>query len=200
VLIDGKGGPGYDDLFTRSWLSAKDEPEKVRDHLLAVHGLMKARQDTVRTALGVKNVWHVGPSPSWPLVLVVMDEAHTFLNESKGTDPESKRLDGIARQTVRLVEELVRKGRNVGIQVVLATQKPTGDAIPTRIRTTARCPCPSRSEPARRPSRSSAPISPSTRTSTHAGWWTRRTWGWRRWSRRAGPGSPWSAPRTCPTR
>jgi hypothetical protein len=95
---------------------------------------MKARQDTIRATLGVKNVWHVGPSPSWPLVLVVMDEAHTFLNESKGTDPESKRLDGIVRQTVRLVEELVRKGRNVGIQVVLATQKPTGDAIPTRIR------------------------------------------------------------------
>ncbi|HEY7223864.1 MAG TPA: FtsK/SpoIIIE domain-containing protein [Micromonosporaceae bacterium] len=134
VLIDGKGGPDYDDLFARAWLSAKDEPEKVRDHLVAVHGLMKARQDTIRTLLGVKNVWHVGPSPSWPLVLVVIDEAHTFLNESKGTDPESKRLDGIARQTVRLVEELVRKGRNVGIQVVLATQKPTGDAIPTRIR------------------------------------------------------------------
>jgi len=134
VLIDGKGGPDYDDLFTRAWLSAKDEPEEVRDHLVAVHGLMKARQDTIRTVLGVRNVWHVGPSPSWPLVLLVMDEAHTFLNESKGTDPESKRLDGIVRQTVRLVEELVRKGRNVGIQVVLATQKPTGDAIPTRIR------------------------------------------------------------------
>jgi S-DNA-T family DNA segregation ATPase FtsK/SpoIIIE len=33
-----------------------------------------------------------------------------------------------------MVEELVRKGRNVGIQVILATQKATGDAIPTRIR------------------------------------------------------------------
>ena len=28
----------------------------------------------------------------------------------------------------------MRKGRNVGIQVVLATQKATGDAIPTKIR------------------------------------------------------------------
>ena len=134
VLIDGKGGPDYDDLFTRAWLSAKDDPEKVRDHLVTVHRLMKVRQDTIRATLGVKNMWHVGPSPSWPLVLIVIDEAHTFLNETKGTDAESKRLDAIARQTVRLVEELVRKGRNVGIQVVLATQKPTGDAIPTRIR------------------------------------------------------------------
>jgi S-DNA-T family DNA segregation ATPase FtsK/SpoIIIE len=134
VLIDGKGGPDYDDLFTRAWLSAKDDPESVHDHLVVVHELMKARQATIRAVLGVKNMWHVGPSPSWPLVLVVIDEAHTFLNESKGADQESKRLDGIARQSVRLVEELVRKGRNVGIQVVLATQKPTGDAIPTRIR------------------------------------------------------------------
>jgi DNA segregation ATPase FtsK/SpoIIIE, S-DNA-T family len=33
-----------------------------------------------------------------------------------------------------LVEELVRKGRNVAIQVMLLTQRATGDAIPTRIR------------------------------------------------------------------
>jgi S-DNA-T family DNA segregation ATPase FtsK/SpoIIIE len=134
VLIDGKGGPDYDDLFTRAWLSAKDDPDLVRDHLATVHGLMKARQDTIRAVLGVKNVWQVGPSATWPLVLVVIDEAHTFLNEHKGTDPDSKRRDALARESVRLVEELVRKGRNVGVQVVLATQKPTGDAIPTRIR------------------------------------------------------------------
>jgi hypothetical protein len=35
---------------------------------------------------------------------------------------------------VRLVEELVRKGRNVAVQVVLLTQRATADAIPTRIR------------------------------------------------------------------
>jgi len=65
---------------------------------------------------------------------VVIDEAHTFLNETKGTDPASKRLDALARETTRLVEELIRKGRNVGVQVILATQKATGDAIPTKIR------------------------------------------------------------------
>lgn len=134
VLIDGKGGPDYDDLFTRAWLSAKDDPEQVRDHLARVRELMVARQHAIRSVLGVKNVWHVGPSASWPLVMVVIDEAHTFLNETKGTDAQSKRLDALARETARLVEELIRKGRNVGIQVVLATQKATGDAIPTKIR------------------------------------------------------------------
>ncbi|MDG4802937.1 FtsK/SpoIIIE domain-containing protein [Micromonospora sp. WMMD980] len=134
VLIDGKGGPDYDDLFTRAWLSAKDNPEQVRDHLTRVRELMVARQHAIRSVLGVKNVWHVGPSASWPLVVVVIDEAHTFLNETKGTDAQSKRFDALARETARLVEELIRKGRNVGIQVVLATQKATGDAIPTKVR------------------------------------------------------------------
>jgi len=134
VLVDGKGGPDYDDLFTRAWLSAKDDPEQVRDHVARVRDLMVARQHAIREVLGVKNMWHVGPSPSWPLVVVVIDEAHTFLNETKGTDPASKRLDALARETTRLVEELIRKGRNVGVQVILATQKATGDAIPTKIR------------------------------------------------------------------
>lgn len=134
VLIDGKGGPDYDDLFARAWLWAKDQPDMVRDHLASVHALMTARQHNIRTVLGVKNMWHLGPSVGWPLVIVVIDEAHTFLNETKGNDPESRRLDALARETARLVEELIRKGRNVGIQVILATQKATGDAIPTRIR------------------------------------------------------------------
>jgi S-DNA-T family DNA segregation ATPase FtsK/SpoIIIE len=134
VLIDGKGGPDYDDLFARAWLHAKDDPQQVRDHLARVHALMTARQSAIRAALGVKNMWHLGPSAVWPLVIVVIDEAHTFFNESKGSDPESKRRDTLARETVRLVEELVRKGRNVGIQIILATQKATGDAIPTKIR------------------------------------------------------------------
>ncbi|GAA1765858.1 hypothetical protein GCM10009681_41160 [Luedemannella helvata] len=134
VLIDGKGGPDYDDLFARAWLSAKDEPEQVRDHLATVHQLMVDRQHAIREVLGCKNMWDVGPSPTWPLVLVVIDEAHTFFNQSKGTDGPSKRLDALARETTRLVEELIRKGRNVGIQVILATQKATADAIPTKIR------------------------------------------------------------------
>lgn len=134
VLIDGKGGPDYDDLFTRAWLCAKDDPHLVRDHLARVRDLMVARQRSIRAVLGVKNMWHVGPSTSWQLVVVVIDEAHTFLNETKGTDAESKRLDALAREIARLTEELIRKGRNVGIQVILATQKATGDAIPTKIR------------------------------------------------------------------
>jgi hypothetical protein len=40
VLVDGKGGPDYDRLVPRAWLSAKDDLIEVRDVLRWVHRLM----------------------------------------------------------------------------------------------------------------------------------------------------------------
>jgi DNA segregation ATPase FtsK/SpoIIIE, S-DNA-T family len=134
VLIDGKGGPDYDRLIARAWLSAKDALDQVRDVLRQVHRLMVDRQGAIAQVLGVIDAWHVGPSPSWPLVMVVIDEAHTFFHERKGTSPEVKAHNALVAELSRLVEELIRKGRNVAIQVMLLTQRATGDAIPTRIR------------------------------------------------------------------
>jgi S-DNA-T family DNA segregation ATPase FtsK/SpoIIIE len=68
------------------------------------------------------------------LVVVVIDEAHTFFHERKGTSPEVKAHNALVAELSRLVEELIRKGRNVAIQLMLLTQRATGDAIPTRIR------------------------------------------------------------------
>jgi DNA segregation ATPase FtsK/SpoIIIE, S-DNA-T family len=134
VLVDGKGGPDYDGLFPRAWLSAKDDLTEVRDVLRRVHGLMVDRQASIAQVLGVTDAWHFGPSASWPLVVVVIDEAHTFFHERKGTSPEVKAHNALVAELSRLVEELIRKGRNVAIQVMLLTQRATGDAIPTRIR------------------------------------------------------------------
>jgi S-DNA-T family DNA segregation ATPase FtsK/SpoIIIE len=134
VLVDGKGGPDYDRLMPRAWLSAKDDLDQVRDVLRRVHRLMLDRQGAIASVLGVTDAWHLGPSPSWPLVVVVIDEAHTFFHERKGTAPEVKAHNALVAELSRLVEELVRKGRNVAIQVMLLTQRATGDAIPTRIR------------------------------------------------------------------
>jgi S-DNA-T family DNA segregation ATPase FtsK/SpoIIIE len=134
VLVDGKGGPDYDRLVTRAWLSAKDDLNDVRHVLRQVHRLMVDRQASIAQVLGVTDAWHLGPSPSWPLVVVVIDEAHTFFHERKGTSPEVKAHNALVAELSRLVEELIRKGRNVAIQVMLLTQRATGDAIPTRIR------------------------------------------------------------------
>jgi DNA segregation ATPase FtsK/SpoIIIE, S-DNA-T family len=51
---------------------------------------MVNRQGAIAQVLGVTDAWHLGPSPSWPLVVVVIDEAHTFFHERKGTAPEVK--------------------------------------------------------------------------------------------------------------
>jgi hypothetical protein len=134
AVIDGKGGPDWDDLAPRAFRLIKDDPAQTRDLLAQTHQPMVDRQHLIRDHLGVKNIWHHGPSIYWPLVVIVIDEAHTYFHETKGTDPESRHRDQLARETTRLVEELVRKGRNVGIQIILATQKATADAIPTRIR------------------------------------------------------------------
>jgi DNA segregation ATPase FtsK/SpoIIIE, S-DNA-T family len=95
---------------------------------------MVDRQASIAHVLGVTDAWHLGPSPAWPLVVVVVDEAHTFFHERKGTSPEVKAHNALVAELSRLVEELIRKGRNVAIQVMLLTQRATGDAIPTRIR------------------------------------------------------------------
>jgi hypothetical protein len=90
VLIDGKGGPDYDQLVPRAWLSAKDDLDQVREVLRRVHRLMADRQAAIARVLGVTDAWHPGPSPEWPLVLVIIDEAHTFFHERKGTAAEVK--------------------------------------------------------------------------------------------------------------
>jgi hypothetical protein len=134
VLVDGKGGPDYDRLIPRAWLSAKDDLGQVRDVFRQAHRLMVDRQGSIAQVLGVTDAWHVGPSVRWPLIVVVIDEAHTFFHERKGTSPEVKAHNALVAELSRLVEELTRKGRNVAIQVMLLTQRATGDAIPTRIR------------------------------------------------------------------
>jgi DNA segregation ATPase FtsK/SpoIIIE, S-DNA-T family len=90
VLVDGKGGPDYDRLIPRAWLSAKDDLDRVREVLRRVHRLMLDRQASIAQVLGVTDAWHLGSSRSWPLVVVVVDEGHTFFHERKGTSPEVK--------------------------------------------------------------------------------------------------------------
>jgi DNA segregation ATPase FtsK/SpoIIIE, S-DNA-T family len=130
----GEGGPDYDRLIPLAWLSAKDDLDQVREVLRQVHRLMVGRQGSIAQVLGVTDAWHLGPSPWWPLVVVVIDEAHSLFHERKGTAPQVKAPNAVVAEVSRLVEELISKGGNVAIQVVLLTQRATGDAIPTRIR------------------------------------------------------------------
>ena len=110
VLVDGKGGPDYDRLIPRAWLSAKDDLDR-GPRRAAAGASADGRppgQPSPRSS-GVTDAWHVGPSPSWPLVVVVIDEAHTFFHERKGTSPEVKAHNA-------LVAELSPAGRGADPQ------------------------------------------------------------------------------------
>ncbi|OKI49088.1 cell division protein FtsK [Streptomyces sp. MJM1172] len=124
----------YADLVKRMFAFCGDDLDEANALFKRLVELRKRRSSTIRDVLGVKNMWHVGPSPEWPLVALIIDEAHTFFREYKGSDAETKRLAALTAENARLVEDLVKKGRSVGILVILISQKTTGDAIPTFIR------------------------------------------------------------------
>jgi S-DNA-T family DNA segregation ATPase FtsK/SpoIIIE len=130
AVLDGKGGIEWEDAAPRCWALAGDDLEAAAELLGRLDELRRARAASIRSALGVRDFWHVGPSEGWPLVLVVVDEAHTYLSERRG----DRRLEELAAVCRRRVEALVKMGRSVGICVVLATQKPTADALPTSVR------------------------------------------------------------------
>jgi S-DNA-T family DNA segregation ATPase FtsK/SpoIIIE len=130
AVVDGKGGADYEDMQGRFFAMAGDDLVAANRVFKHVYELRRRRSECIRAMLGVKNMWHVGPSQRWPLVILVIDEAHTFLAEIKG----DKDLGALTLENRRLVEDIVKKGRSVGIIGLLATQKSTGDAIPTAIR------------------------------------------------------------------
>jgi S-DNA-T family DNA segregation ATPase FtsK/SpoIIIE len=124
----------YADLVKRMFAFCGDDLDEANRLFKRLVELRRRRSSVIRDVLGVKNMWHVGPSRLWPLTVVIVDEAHTFFREYKGSDPETKRLAALTAENARLVEDLVKKGRSVGILSVLISQKTTGDAIPTFIR------------------------------------------------------------------
>lgn len=138
VTLDGKVTHAregdYAELVQRMFAFAGDDLEAANKLLKRLVELRRARSACMTSALGVKNMWHVGPSEKWPLIVVNIDEAHTYFRDHKGSDPASKRLAALAAENARLAEDLVKKGRAFGILTILTTQKTTGDAIPTFIR------------------------------------------------------------------
>ncbi|GAA1063536.1 MULTISPECIES: FtsK/SpoIIIE domain-containing protein [Streptomyces violaceusniger group] len=124
----------YADLTERIFAFVGDDLEEANALFTRLVRLRRDRSASIRALLGVKNMWHVGPSAAWPLTVLIVDEAHTYFRDYKGSDTRTKRLAALAAENARLVEDLVKKGRNVGILVIIATQKATGDAIPTFIR------------------------------------------------------------------
>ncbi|MDO0934539.1 FtsK/SpoIIIE domain-containing protein [Streptomyces sp. DG2A-72] len=138
VCADGKVSTAregdYAHLVKRMFDFVGDDLEEANALFRRLVELRRARVSAAERILGVQSMWEVGPSAVWPLVVVIIDEAHTYFRDHKGSDPKTKKIAALAAENARLVEDLVKKGRSMGILVILATQKSTGDAIPTFIR------------------------------------------------------------------
>jgi S-DNA-T family DNA segregation ATPase FtsK/SpoIIIE len=83
---------------------------------------------------GAANLWSTGPSVEHPLVIVVIDECQAYLDNRSLITKEDR---AVGVEIDALVRDLVKRGRSAGVLVVLSTQRPTADAIPTAIRDNA---------------------------------------------------------------
>lgn len=135
VILDGKGGGDYLDVQDRCLTVVGDDLDQAADVLGQLVAHRRDRAARIREALGTSNFWHRDPSLDFPLLVTVVDEAHTYFEQVKdGGDKALRARNARAAQNVLHVQDLVKKGRSVGMVTVLATQKGTGDAIPTAIR------------------------------------------------------------------
>lgn len=136
LLIDGKGGHDLASFAPRAYrYLTGDESANltlVRDALRDVQTVMLERLRCGPSLFhGASNFWNAGPAERSPLVVVVIDECQSYLDSRSLTSRDDK-ATGLEIESI--TKDLVKRGRSAGVLVVLSTQKPTSDAIPTSIR------------------------------------------------------------------
>jgi hypothetical protein len=134
VYINGKGSFDAAFMEDRCWMYTHDEEdlEQVLEMLERVLYLMTIRNKRGHDLYGRTNFWDKPPTKENPLIVVVVDECQTFYEFEHVLGGKAEKE--ICKQIYGIVATLVGKGRGAGIFVINATQKPTGDAIPTQLR------------------------------------------------------------------
>lgn len=134
-VIDGKGGHDLDSLRCRSYRfhGADASPLEVRDTLRDIELVVQQRRRVMPDLFGTSNFWSAPLSPTNPVLLVLIDEAQQLLPAAFSTKDDKQ----IASEIETILRSLVRLGRSAGCVIVLSTQRPTADAIPTAIRDNA---------------------------------------------------------------
>lgn len=80
--------------------------------------------------LNVANLWTHGITEKFPLIVLIIDEAQMFF-DTKSLPREQR---ATAERITASIRTLILHGRAYGFYTILATQKPTADAVPTAIR------------------------------------------------------------------
>jgi S-DNA-T family DNA segregation ATPase FtsK/SpoIIIE len=123
-IADGDYGPIADRCFAASG----DDLDQANQVLAQLHELMRARAGQLRATRGTAQFWAHGPTEDCPLVVVIVDESHTFVTSASRKDRET------CDSNVWYLTKLAKEGRAKGFLLVMITQKQTADAIPTAIR------------------------------------------------------------------
>jgi DNA segregation ATPase FtsK/SpoIIIE, S-DNA-T family len=132
-VLDGKGGGDWSGWADRAIGYAGDDLADALAVLEDAHSRMVRRLSSVVKDLGTRNAWRIGPSRDYPLLWVVVDECHQYLDiesaKAIGRDAERQ-----VRACRMLLGQLLRKGRSVMIHTSLIAQKATSASIPTDLR------------------------------------------------------------------
>lgn len=134
AVFDGKtSDPRYGDwgeVGERAMFIVGDNPETANQRLTELVRMLKDRPERLVAERGTHKFWKHGPTAENPLVMVVMDECHNYIDSSglRGADKE------LIEANQRMMRTLAKEGRGLGLLLVVATQKQTGDAIPTAVR------------------------------------------------------------------
>ena len=134
-VFDGKGGSDWSWMEPRAARFNNDDEDlaAVAAQLESLVAVMRWRLQNMRRLRGGSSIWNTGgPTADLPLMCVLVDECQTYLD--KGNIPRGDKEKSAARDRIEAaLATLVRKGRSVGVWVVLTTQKPTSDSLPTTI-------------------------------------------------------------------
>ena len=132
AVVDGKvsdpADGDYGEFLPRCFAAAGDELDDANQLFKQLYELMRARSAWLRANRGTAQFWDQGPSAECPLVVVVVDESHTYVSGASRRDRET------CESIVWYLTKLAKEGRSRGFVTVFVTQKQTADAIPTAIR------------------------------------------------------------------
>jgi S-DNA-T family DNA segregation ATPase FtsK/SpoIIIE len=132
AVLDGKVSDARDGdyglLAPRCFATSGDDLAEANQLLEQLWRAMRERSTWLRANRGTSQFWDHGPSTDCPLVLVVVDESHTYVTGASRKDRE------LCESNVWYLTKLAKEGRSRGFLIVFVTQKQTADAIPTAIR------------------------------------------------------------------
>jgi DNA segregation ATPase FtsK/SpoIIIE, S-DNA-T family len=134
ITFDGKvRDPQYGSwaaLRDRAVLQVGDDPQEANEALKKIADFIKTRPAALVQERGTHKFWKNGPSLINPLVFVVIDECHNYIDTTGLTGPRK----ALVEENKRLCQTITKEGRELGVIGVFGTQKQTGDAIPTAVR------------------------------------------------------------------